>query len=330
MKRLVIATAAIALGFSGHAKSEDVLTATHVFPTSLIYTQSFLEFVDAVNERGEGVVRIDVRGGPEAIGMFEQPAAVRDGIVDMVYTPGSFYGGIVAEKDALVASNMTGPEARASGGIDFYNQIHQDKMGVYFLGWMDSGVPFNLWMTEEPTLDGEGNLDISGEKVRGNPIFNAFFTDYLGAQVLNLPSTELYTALQRGTITATGWTSIGVMDLSWDDYLKYRVDPAFFSTDLGVLVNLDSWNRLSDESKAILQEVAIEHEAASAAKLQARIAEEFAELEKRGLEVVTLEGDAAESYVTAARETTWNRMREQMEAQGTMDNYDRMIELFNK
>ncbi|MEO1102513.1 MAG: TRAP transporter substrate-binding protein DctP [Pseudomonadota bacterium] len=330
MKRSLIAALALGVALTGTAKAEDVITAVHAFPTSLVYTKSFLEFVDKVNEKGEGVVRIDVRGGPEAIGMFEQPAAVRDGIVDMVYTPGSFYGGVVAEKDALVASNMTGPEARASGGIDFLNEVHQDKMGVYYLGWMDSGMPFNLWMTEEPQVDENGNLDISGVKLRGNPIYNAFFTDYLGAQVLNLPSTELYTALQRGTVTATGWTSIGTMDLSWDDYLKYRVDPSFFSTDLGVIVNLESWNGISDEAKAILQEVAIEHEKSSMENNQALIEKEFAELENRGLEVVTLEGEAADNYVAAARETTWNRMKEQMEAQGSSENYDKMIELFNK
>jgi hypothetical protein len=85
-------------------------------------------------------VQIDVRGGPEAIGMFQQPDAVRDGVVDMVYTPGSFYGGALPEKDALVASNLTAVETRENGGIDLINEIHQEKMGVYYLGWFDSGV----------------------------------------------------------------------------------------------------------------------------------------------------------------------------------------------
>ena len=330
MKRCLVVCAAITLAMSGAAKAEDVLTAIYAFPKSLIYSKSFLEYVDKVNERGDGIVRIDVRGGPEAIGMFEQPAAVRDGIVDMGYFPGSFYGGTVAEKDVLVASDMTGPEARASGGIDLLNKIHQDKMGVYYLGWMDSGIPFHLWTVAEPKLTPEGKIDVSGEKVRGNPIFNQFFTDYLGAQVLNLPSTELYTALQRGTVTMTGWTSIGLMDLSWDDYLEYRVDPGFFSTDLGIVVNLDAWNALSQESRDLLQKVAIEHEAESLEKAQALIDTEFAELEKRGLKVVTLEGDAAEEYVKAARETSWDRMRTQMEAQGTMENYEPLMKLFNK
>ncbi|MEO1734154.1 MAG: cytosine deaminase, partial [Pseudomonadota bacterium] len=56
------------------------------------------------------------------------------------------------EKDALVASNLTAVETRANGGIDLYNQIHQEKMGVYFLGWFDSNVSYNLWFVNEPQL----------------------------------------------------------------------------------------------------------------------------------------------------------------------------------
>ncbi len=134
------------------AQAEDTLTAVHAFPETLIYTQSFLPFVDKVNAAGEGVIQIEVRGGPEAIGMFQQPDAVRDGIVDMVYTPGSFYGGALPEKDALVASNLTAIEARENGGIALIDEIHQAKMGVKYLGWFDSGVSYNLWTRERAVL----------------------------------------------------------------------------------------------------------------------------------------------------------------------------------
>ena len=143
------------------ASAEETITAVHAFPETLIYTQSFLSFVDRVNEAGEGVVRIEVRGGPEAIGMFQQPDAVRDGIVDMVYTPGSFYGGALPEKDALVASNLTAIETRENGGIALIDEIHQEKMGLKYLGWFDSGVCYNLWTRDEPSFDADGNLDLS-------------------------------------------------------------------------------------------------------------------------------------------------------------------------
>ena len=311
------------------AHAQETITAVHAFPETLIYTQSFLSFVDKVNEAGEGVVQIEVRGGPEAIGMFQQPDAVRDGIVDMVYTPGSFYGGALPEKDALVASNLTAIETRQNGGIALIDEIHQEKMGLKYLGWFDSGVCYNLWTRNEPTFDANGNLEVEGLKLRGNAVYNAFFTNYLGAQVIDLPTGEVYAALQRGVVDATGWTQIGLIDLKWNEFLNYRIEPCFFSTDLGVIVNLDAWNNLSEEARTIVQDVAIQHEIDSVNALRAKRDEDFAALEAQGMNVVSLEGEAKANYLLAAREKNWERMEGLMaeHPMGT-ENYDRLIELF--
>lgn len=328
MRTFTLAAATV-LALAPAAGAQETLTAVHAFPETLIYTQSFLDFVSKVNEAGEGVVQIEVRGGPEAIGMMQQPDAVRNGVVDMVYTPGSFYGGALPEKDALVASNLTGAQARENGGIELIDEIHQEKMGVKYLGWFDSGVCYNLWTRDEPKLDAEGGLDVSGLKLRGNAVYNAFFGDYLGAQVIDLPTTDVYSGLERGIVDATGWTQIGLIDLKWNEFLNYRIEPCFFSTDLGVIVNLEAWNGLSEEARTILQDVAIAHERSSAEGLGAQRDEDFAALEEAGMQVVTLEGEAAERYLAAARENTWARMRELMAASPQGDgNYDRLIELF--
>ena len=328
MKTTFFASAAAML-LATTALAEDRLSAVHAFPETLIYTQSFLSFVDKVNEAGEGVIQIDVRGGPEAIGMFQQPDAVRNGVVDMVYTPGSFYAGTVPEKDALVTANIAAPVARENGGLDLIDEIHQVKMGVKYLGWFDSGVCYNLWTRNEPSLDADGNLDVSGLKLRGNAVYNAFFSDYLGAQVIDLPTTDVYSGLERGVVDATGWTQIGLIDLKWNEFLNYRIEPCFFSTDLGVIVNLDKWESLSDESRQILTEVAIAHEAESAEALGEKRDEDFAALEEQGMEVVTLEGEAAENYLAAARGETLERMQELMNAHPSgAGNYDTLVDLF--
>ncbi|MEP1931317.1 MAG: TRAP transporter substrate-binding protein DctP [Roseibium sp.] len=315
--------------FAAAAQAEDTVSAVHAFPETLIYTKSFLSFVDKVNEAGKGVVQIDVKGGPEAIGMFQQPDAVRDGIVDMVYTPGSFYGGALPEKDAMVASNLTAVETRENGGIALIDQIHQEKMGLKYLGWFDSGVCYNLWTRDKPSFDADGNLEVDGLKLRGNNVYNAFFTNYLGAQVIDLPTGEVYSALQRGVVDATGWTQIGLIDLKWNEFLNYRIEPCFFSTDLGVIVNQEKWNSLSDESKKILQDVAIQHEKDSVEALRAKRDEDFAALDAAGMTSISLEGDAKANYLAAAREKTWERMKGLMAEQpGGTGNYDRLIELF--
>src|SRR4029079_3155829 len=256
--------AALALACVGPtAIAADTISDTHVFPASLIYSRSFLEFGKKANDAGKGVFAIQVRGGPEAIGMMEQPGAVRSGVVDMVYSPCAFYAAALLECETVSASTVDGPTARKNGGIDLLNQIHQKRAGVVLLGWVDSGIRLNLWSTKEPKLDSSGHIDIKGFKVRGNPIYNAFLTNYLGAQVINIPATELYTALERGTVDLTAWTQIGIMDLNWDRYIKYRIGPDFFSTDLMIIVNLKKWNSLSSKTRGILEKVAAEHEISS-------------------------------------------------------------------
>src|SRR5258708_39649508 len=279
--------AALACTLAAPVFAQDTISATHVFPASLIYSRSFLEFVKKANDAGKGVYTIQVRGGPEAIGMMEQPGAVRSGVVDMVYSPCAFYAAVVPECDAVSASTVDGPTARKNGGIDLLNQIHQKRMGVVLLGWVDSGIRFCLWSTKEPRFDASGQIDIKGFKVRGNPIYNAFLTNYLGAQVINLNSSDLYTALERGTVDITAWTQIGLMDLNCDRDIKYRILPDFFETDLMIIANQKKWSSLSPKTREILQRVAIEHETASLQALHELWKKEQAELAKRGINTLS-------------------------------------------
>jgi TRAP-type transport system periplasmic protein len=292
------------------AQAQETLRALSMLPKPVAYTQSFLKFIDKVNPAGEGVVRIEFVGGPEAIPTFDQPEAVRTGVIDMIYGPASYYPGIVPETDALVGSNVTPMEKRANGGIDLLNRIHQEKMNVYLLGHPDGGIQFHVYMAKEPQLKDDGLPDMSGIKLRGAPIYREFFTDYLGATFVQVNVPEVYTALERGTVDGLGWPSIGVMDLSWDNFLKYRIDPGYFQTDLVILVNLDRWNELSDEAKRVVQDTAIAWEEESYEMLQALHAEEDAEMKKRGMEVVELAPDAADAYLSAAYEEAWRRLKE--------------------
>ena len=327
--KIAIKTAAAALcAFTAlPAAAQDTISATHVFPASLIYSRSFLEYVKKANEAGKGVFTIQVRGGPEAIGMMEQPGAARSGVVDMVYSPCAFYAAAVPECDAVSASSVDGPTARKNGGITLLNQIHQKRAGLVLLGWVDSGIRFNLWSTRAPTLDNTGHIDIKGYKVRGNPIYNAFLTNYLGAQVINLPSTELYTALERGTVDITAWTQIGLMDLNWDRYIKYRIGPDFFQTDLMIIVNQRKWNALSPKTRDILQKTAMEHEVSSLKALQELWQKEQAELQKRGIRYLAQSDAASQKFVEGARAASLQRMKERMQKSGGMENFEKVVQL---
>ena len=309
-RRLSLLAAALAAGLAAGAAAhaEEVLRATTMLPRTLVYSQSFLGFVDKVNAEGSGVVRIEFLGGPEAIPTPEQANAVRNGVVDMIYGPASYYPGDVPETDALVGSNLSPTEQRANGGIALLNRIHQQKLNAYLLAHPDSGLGFHIYLTERPALTSDGLPDLSGMRIRGAQLYREFFIG-LGATYVTIKVPEVYTALERGTVKGTGWPSVGLMDLSWDNFLKYRIDPGYFQTDLVVLVNLDRWKAMGADARTVLERLAIEYERDSTAAFQAMESAEDAELRERGVEVITLSEEAGRAYRKAAFETAWERMR---------------------
>jgi len=309
------------------SRAMDEITAVHAFPPVLVYTRTFLELVDEINKRGEGTIKINVKGGPEAIGMFEQPNAVRDGVVDMVHTPGSFYGASVPEIDAMVSSKNTPMDVRANGGAALMDEVHQQRFNVKHLGWIDASISFHIYMTQEPKFDADGVLDLTGVKLRDNPIYHAFF-ESLNATTASMKSTEVYAALEKGVVDASAWTSIGIMDLKWDKFLKYRVDPKFYRTDIGIIMNVDSWNNLSDESKKIIQDTVIEWEQKSFDDREADREEEIAALQKGGMQMISMSEEAGEKYVQQSIDASWARMQERLEKMDGMENFDKLKQLY--
>ncbi|MEM7424021.1 MAG: TRAP transporter substrate-binding protein DctP [Pseudomonadota bacterium] len=320
LKKMALAATAVGAVLSaGSANAVDKLTAVHAFPPFLVYTQTFLAMVEDINKRGEGILEIEVRGGPEAIGMFQQPAAVRDGVVDIVHTPGSFYGKNVPEIDAMVASRVTPMEARANGGAALMDAAHQKRFNVKHLGWIDGGIKFHIYMNEAPKFRDDGVLDLTGVKLRDNPIYHAFF-EALNATTSSMPATEVYAALEKGVVDAAAWTEIGIPQLKWNEFLKYRVDPTFYNTDIGVIVNMDSWNGLSAESKKLIQDVVIEWETKSWNDRQADVTTDAKVLSDGGMTFVAHEEAAAKVYQQMADDAAWARMKDRLG--GDDETYD--------
>ncbi len=309
---------------AGAAMAEETVRAVAAFPKSVIFTQSFLRYVDKVNAGGKGIVQIQYVGGPEVIKGLDQGDAVRRGAIDMAYVPGSYYPGIVPETDALVASNITPMEQRANGGIDLFNRIHQEKLNAYYLGHIDGGVEFHIYMKDKPSMSG-GKPDLRGVRLRGAPIYREFFTDYLGAIYVQIRVPEVYTALERGTVDGLGWPIVSLLDSKWDKHINYRIDPGFFQTDLSVIVNLDKWNGLSQAARDYLQKVTIEYEAESYAYFQELQKKDAAEMVTRGMRVIALDGADAAAFRKAAADVAWARLK-----QRDPTNYGAMRAKFHK
>ena len=75
MKHMIIGGILASTMMVSAAQSEETISAVHAFPQTLIYTQSFLKFVDKVNTAGAGVGRSSPpRTGLAAANLANPPA----------------------------------------------------------------------------------------------------------------------------------------------------------------------------------------------------------------------------------------------------------------
>ena len=308
----VIAAAAIgsvALGHTGPLLAGEVtLKAVTFLPKQVIYTKSFMKFVDKVNERGEGMVKIRVLGGPEVTPQRELGQALKNGLVDMVNIAPGLFLNIMPEGDAIAGSNVSAPEQRANGGVDLFNEIFAKKMNAKMLAHVDAYGGFHVYLTKKPNFTDNGGVDFSGLKIRTAPLYREFITS-LGATNVVQSAGQVYTSLERGIVDGTGWPLVGFRDWGWHKFIKYRVDPPFFQTDVIIAVNLNSWNKLSPEAQKLVQDIALEHEAETYEEFRKASESEDAEIRKAGIEVITLEGEARETYLADAYRVPWERMK---------------------
>lgn len=304
------AAVAAILGLSAvSAQAQEVIRAITFTPAQNAFSRSFQNFVDLVNERGGETVKIQVIGGPETIPQERLGDAQKNGIADMFLIPAGIYLNLVPEGEALAGSNRDPMSVRAEGGIDLLNKAYHAKGNAHILAHVDGGSNFHLWTTEKPSVDENGQIDLSGIRLRSSPLYRAFL-EKLGATIVVQGAPEVYTSLERGVVQGTGYPVTGMRDFGWNKFLKYKIDPGFFQTDVLITMNLDAWEGLSDEAKAIVQQAAIDHEKASYDANVALTESESKAFAEEGIETVELTGEQREMFLNTAYDIAWQRLKE--------------------
>jgi TRAP-type C4-dicarboxylate transport system substrate-binding protein len=290
----------------GHA-GEVTLTLASSWNARQNFTADFLRYVDAVNARGKGLVQIRFIGGPEAIPEQQLLYALRRGVIDLAFGGMTYYRGVLPEGDAIFASTLGPAEARASGALEALQPWWRERINARLIGWVQSGVGANLWLRAPPPLDSDGLPDLRGLVLRTSPS-NRELLEALGARTVQVPVSEIYTALERGMVDGLAFTTIGLPDLGVGQFIRYRVEPEVLQLAVCLQANLDAWNRLDPRARTLLEEEAIRYEAGNRARFTALKEREHAELAAAGLQAIKLPPGVADAYVQLARETTWQRL----------------------
>ena len=319
MKSVVLSTVttAVALGaalfgFQSTASAETKLTLVYPFPDFLVYTKNCKALAGKINEKGKGIVQIEILPF-NSIKMFQQAPAVSKGRVDLVCTPAAFYARAIPENEAISTASSSVAQARKAGGITILDKLHQKHMKVKYLGWTTDGNKFRIYMKNPPKFGSNGLPDFSGVKLRDNPIYGAFFRA-MNASTHNLPATQVYAALEKGVVDAAAWATYGLRGLKWDKFLRHAVVPDFYSTDIGWIINLNKWNGLGSKAKDIIQSTVKEFEVINKNMLQKLHNEEKAALTKGGMKFHKVPNP--KKYLKLAVDSAYERMMERLKKAG--------------
>ena len=298
------------LALAGCSRQADIeiIRAVSMLPRQTDYTRDFEQWIDRVNEAGQGKFRIIFVGGPEAIPTFEQADAVRTGVVHIVFGPATYYIGLLPEVEALFASNVHPRETRRNGGIELMDRIHREKLEVRYLA-RAAFIEFHLFTRDRPPLNAEGIPDLRSWRIRGGPVWRDFISS-LGARFVNVAAPDIYMALERNMIQGIGWPIVGLQDASWHQHLKYRIDPGVFSSDVGIIFNQERWERLPEQVRDILTAAAVEYETDSYRRFETLTGELDGRLRDLGMNVVELGAAGEKKYRELAHDVIWRRLEQ--------------------
>jgi TRAP-type C4-dicarboxylate transport system substrate-binding protein len=294
---LFAALAAGLIATSAHAQ-EVTLKAVSSFAEKTQFSRNFERFIDKVNHDGKGKVQINYIGGPRAMPPFEVGNAVRTRVVDIANVTGAYYTNLMPAADGFKLISKSTEAQRKDGTFAFIEKLHNDKLHAHYLARQFHNVPFHIYLNKK--ID---KLDFTGVKIRVTPVYKDIVEAMGGTTVTTAPG-EVYTALERGVVDGYGWPITGIFDLGWQKVTKYRVEPPFYSVEVGVMVNLDSWNSLNAAQKKVLSDAALWLEGLDRENVAAIKAERERQA-KAGIQGLDFGPAASKAFLKKAHEVGW-------------------------
>lgn len=285
-------------------QAEEVkLNAVSFIPKTAVVSHGFKEFVQAINDKFDGELEIDWRGGPEVIPPFRLAGSVRNGSIDMALISPSYYSGLVPSATASNLSFKNYEEISETSYLETMTEVHAER-GLHYLGEIPaSPVKFFMFFKEEVS----GLDDISGKRVRVFPTILPF-VKALGAEPLVLPIGEIYTAMERGVIDGFAQSNLGWAE-QFDDVVNYYITPPYYRAGFNALVNPDTWGKLPEDLRDRVQDY-LRDELAPQIDLSWNeiISTGYAEMDKAGFQEIKLSNEEADEYIATAIEAAWEML----------------------
>ena len=211
--------------------------------------------VKYIRELSQGRLNISVYGAGELVPAFEVFDTVAQGAVEMGHGAAYYWRGKTEATQffATIPFGMTAHEMNAwmyyGDGLDLWHELYSEFNLIGFPAG-NTGVQMGGWINKEiNSID-----DLRGLKMR-IPGIGGEVLRRAGGTPINLPQSEIYTALQTGSIDATEWVGpYNDLAAGLHDAAQYYYYPGWHEpgTTLECMINLDAWLSLPPDLRSIV------------------------------------------------------------------------------
>ena len=267
--------------FTAQAKSVKLIANT-IKSKDDFGTKAYVDFAKRVKEYTNGEVIVEVHfGGELGYKAADGLRVVENGSVDMGETIGAFEGATIP--DIMITTLPF--FITTFDEFAFFDRLfrrHLDKLYAKRnakILFTNSMTKQHFWNKKEV----DTVADVAGVKMRTYDKVTTDMLSAVGAAPLRIDYSELYTALQQGTVAGMVTSIASVIDLKAWEVVKYANLTGFSTGGVNSLaINMKTWNSLSPKNQAAMLQAAREVEDALRVDVPA--------LERTGLDTLTANG----------------------------------------
>lgn len=261
---------------------------------------------ETITRLSGGRLAVEVFGAGEIVPAFEVFNAVQRGTAQMGHAASYYWRGQCPEAQwfCSVPFGMTATETGGwlyyGGGLELWRELYAD-FGLIPFPVGNSGAQMGGWFKRPvETVD-----DLRGLRIR-MPGLGGDVMQRAGATTVNIPGSELFTALDTGTIDATDWVgpyndlAFGLHQAANHYYAPGWQEP---SAILEGLVNREAWETLPDDLREVVRVACQAADQDMLAEFTARNPVALAELRNRhGVDVRTFPDEVLDHLEATSRE----------------------------
>ncbi|MCA2013729.1 TRAP transporter substrate-binding protein [Cereibacter sphaeroides] len=250
-------TAVSALALSAAATMASAQEVTWAFshwvpPQSEVQISGFEPWVQSINEASDGRIQIDIFPAQQLGSAPDHYDMARDGIVDIGFVNPGYQAGrfpiIAAAELPFLTSNATG----ASRALhEWYAQYAAQEMPDVHVCLVHLHHPGALHATRGPIA---GPEDFAGMNIRPPQATIARMISLMGASPVQVPAPEMRAILSSGGADATvsPWDSLRLFGV--EDVVTHHLDLPLYGVAFVYAINQASYDGLSDENRAVIDE----------------------------------------------------------------------------